>query len=85
LIGRLLLRAFTAGLGYLSLILNAPFIPADELLATHLLQAAATRAPQERYPFLLAAGREVARLLDTHLGRLEGILNRISPVQGEAH
>ena len=35
--------------------------------------------------FLLAAGREVARLLDNHLGRLEGILNRISPVQGEAH
>jgi hypothetical protein len=79
------LRAFTAGLGYLSLILNAPFVPADELLAVHLLQAAGARASHERYPFLLTAGREVARQLYAHQVRLEGILGRIRPMKGEMH
>jgi hypothetical protein len=79
------LRAFTR-LGqttfkfdYLRLALNAPFTPADELLIANLNRAAAAHAPEVRRPFLLAAGRELARLLSFDLVRLDGILRRIRP------
>ncbi len=73
------LRAFTASLAYLPLVLNTPPLPADELLAIHLVRAAAARAPEARYPFLLNAGRELARLLGSDLVRLEHLLKRIRP------
>lgn len=73
------LRAFTRQLDYLRLVLNAAQIPADELIIAHLRQAAAARPVEQRQPFLLAAGRELARLLSFDLMRLDGILSRIKP------
>jgi len=73
------LRAFTAQLEYLRLVLNAPQVPADELLITNLRRAAAAYPPESRRPFLVQAGRELARLLSFDLVRLDGILQRIKP------
>lgn len=73
------IRAFTAQLDYLRLVLNASQIPADELLTANLLRAAAVQPPENRRRFLVNAGRELARLLNYDLVRLEGILRRIKP------
>jgi hypothetical protein len=72
------LRNFSSDLSYFSLVLNpAAAIPTDELLAAHLLQAAYSRAPETRRHFLVSAGRELARLLNSDLIRLSGLLNKI--------
>lgn len=68
---------FTERLDYLRLILNAGQIPADELIATGLIRAAELRAPEIRRVFLLAAGRELARLLNADLLRLNNILQQL--------
>ena len=73
------IRAFTRRLDYLRLVLNAGQIPADELLVSHLRQAAATYSGDLRDQFLLNVGRELARLLSFDLVRLDGILQRIKP------
>lgn len=73
-------RAFTERLDYFRLVLNAPDVPADELLAASLGFAAAARLPQERAPFLIEAGRELARLLGNDLLRLDGLLRRLAQV-----
>ncbi len=69
--------AFTSHFGYFRLILEAREVPADELLAASLRAAAAVRPPSERRPFLVAAGRELARLLSGDPVRLEGVLSRL--------
>lgn len=74
------LHAFTQQLDYLRLVLNAANIPADELLIANLQRASLARPPETRRQFLLAAGRELARLLSHDLVRLESILRRIRPV-----
>ncbi len=71
------LRAFTARLDYLSRLLDTRNIPADELLLAHLSQAAAARTPETRRDFLVKAGRELARLLNHDLLRLETLLRRL--------
>jgi len=73
------LRAFTGQLDYLRLVLNASQIPADELLTANLLRAAAVQPLESRRRFLVSAGRELARLLNYDLVRLDGILRRIKP------
>jgi len=73
------MRAFTKQLDYLRLVLNAPQIPADELLIAHLRQVAAALPREIRRQFLLNAGRELARLLSFDLVRLDGLLRRIKP------
>ncbi|MCK6628407.1 MAG: hypothetical protein L6R45_24935 [Anaerolineae bacterium] len=73
------IRAFTQGLDYLRLVLNAAQIPGDELLIANLNRAAAVRPLETRRQFLLDAGRELARLLSFDLVRLDGILKRIKP------
>ncbi len=75
------LRAFTQNLDYLRLVLNAAKIPADELLVAHLRRAAAARPAESRRGFLVSAGREVARLLNNDLIRLDTVLKRIRPEQ----
>jgi hypothetical protein len=77
------LRAFTERLDYIRLVLGAPQIPGDELLIANLCRAAATRPREVRYQFLLNAGRELARLLNFDLVRLEGILKRIRPEEAQ--
>ncbi len=74
------IRSFTEQLDYLRLILNAPQIPADELVIASLRRAAAACPPETRRKFLVGAGRELARLLSIDLVRLEAILKRIRPL-----
>jgi hypothetical protein len=70
---------FTARFDYLRLILDSPDAPADELIATSLHHAAAMRPAQDRTFFLREAGKELARLLNRDLARLENLLRRIKP------
>ncbi|MBC7226622.1 MAG: hypothetical protein H5T61_05255 [Thermoflexales bacterium] len=71
-------REFTRRLDYFRLVLSARDVPADELLVASLRFAVAARPPEEREPFLLEAGRELARLLGSDLLRLEGLLRQIA-------
>lgn len=73
------LRTFSASLSYLALIVNASYLPADELVIVHLRAAAEARPPEVRYRFLVEAGRQLARLLAADLTRLDAILTRIRP------
>jgi hypothetical protein len=70
-------RAFSRRLDFLPLILNAPEIPIDELVAAALRLAAVARPESERRPFLVEAGRECARLLAHDLTRLENLLRNL--------
>ena len=74
------LRAFTRELGYMQLVLNAGHIPADELLVANLRRTANAYPPETQRQFLVNAGRELARLMNMDLVRLDGILRRIRPV-----
>jgi hypothetical protein len=76
-------RAFTQRLDFLPLALGTPEVPADQVVAAGLRQAAAARPPGERRAFLLQAGQECARLLGQDLGRLECLLRDLQ-VGGEA-
>jgi hypothetical protein len=71
---------FTENLDYLRLVLNSAQIPSDELLVANLRRATLARSADQQYPFLLRAGRELARLLNTDLTRLEAILHRLKTV-----
>jgi hypothetical protein len=69
--------AFTGRLDFLRLLLNSREVPADELMVSCLRLAAQARPEAERRPFLLNAGRELARLLGADLVRLEALLGRL--------
>ncbi len=73
-------RAFNTQLDYVGLVLAAPDVPADELLATALKNAAAALPEAERRPFLTRAGQECARLLSRDLVRLENLLRKIKRI-----
>jgi hypothetical protein len=70
---------FTQRLDYFRLVLEAPRVPTDELLATSLWTAAQARPDAGREEFLVDAGRELARMLAGDLLRLDGLLRRIRP------
>jgi hypothetical protein len=68
-------RTFPAtGLDYLVAMLNAPDVPADELLAANLRYTAAQYLDSGE--FLQLAGRELAQLLRADYARLTSILRR---------
>lgn len=72
------LAEFSERHDYFGLLLGATTpVPAEELLAAHLRLAAAARPPAQRRPFLVRAGRELARLLTGDLLRLDAILRRM--------
>jgi hypothetical protein len=71
---------FTQRLDFLRLVLNASDVPTEELLAASVLHAASVRPPEERYPFLVEAGRRLAGLLSHDLPRLQHLLKLIKPV-----
>jgi hypothetical protein len=73
-------RAFNTRLDYLGLILAAMDVPADDLLAAALRNAAAALPAAERRAFLVGAGQECARRLSGDLVRLESLLRKIKPV-----
>jgi hypothetical protein len=70
-------RAFTARLDFLRLLLNSREVPADELMVSCLRLAALARPEAERRDFLLHAGRELSRLMGADLVRLEALLGRL--------
>jgi len=70
--------AFTRRFDYFRLVLNAPDVPADELLVASLRAAADARPATERADFAVAAGRELARLLAGDPLRLDGLLRRLA-------
>ncbi len=70
-------QAFNAQLDYMGLVLAAPDVPADELMAAALRNAAATLPEADRQSFLTRAGQECARLLSRDLVRLENLLRKI--------
>ncbi len=63
---------------YFRNVLNSPNVPADELLAASLREAARCQLPGEREKYLLKAGRELASLLAVDLPRLDAILRRLA-------
>jgi hypothetical protein len=71
------LRHFTEQLDFLRLLLNRRDIPVDDLVSVCLQAAAWVRPESERRPFLLNAGRELARLMGADLVRLETLLGRL--------
>jgi hypothetical protein len=72
--------AFNERLDYLGLILAAPVIAADELLAAALRNAAKALPGAEHKPFLIRAGQECARMLGRDLVRLDNVLRKIKQV-----
>lgn len=68
---------FTEQHDWLRVVLAATDIQADALLIAALRAAAAARPPDRRQPYLIAAGRELAKLLAMDLTRLEGILRQL--------
>jgi hypothetical protein len=72
--------AFNARLDYLGLILAAPDVPTDELVAAALRNAAEALPAEERRAFLTRAGQECARLLCRDLVRLENLLRKIKSI-----
>ncbi len=73
------IKHFTERLDYLRLILFAPDVPADELIAVSLRLAADCQPAEDRERFLRNAGRELAKLLSRDLARLEKLLKRLKP------
>lgn len=73
-------REVTSRFSYFRLVLNAAHVPGEQLLASTLLIAAETLPEDERYPFLVQAGREAASLLGGELTRLDYLLKLISPM-----
>ena len=71
------IKHFTERLDYLRLILFAPDVPADELIAVSLRLAADCQTSEDRERFLRNAGRELAKLLNRDLARLEKLLKRL--------
>jgi hypothetical protein len=70
--------AFTQRLDFLRLLFNSRELPVDELVVSCLRLAARARPESERRPFLLNAGRELARLMGADLVRLEALLGRVA-------
>lgn len=71
------LAGFTDRHDWLRLALAALKPPADQLVAAALRAAAGARPPAHRDAYLLAAGRELARLLAMDVQRLSGILAQL--------
>lgn len=69
--------AFTERLDHFQLVLDARDAPCDELLAASVSQAAGAREAGLRRDFVVACGRELARLLMGDSLRIERILRRI--------
>lgn len=72
------LLAFTASLDFVPLVFSAPGVPADELLAAALQQAARVRPEHQRRSYLIEAGKECARQLAADLPRLERLLRSLA-------
>jgi hypothetical protein len=70
-------RQFTASLDFLPLVLAAPQLPTDSLLAAAFRLAAQARPESERRAFMVSAGRECARLLSSDLSRVHNLVRSL--------
>jgi hypothetical protein len=68
---------FTASLDFLPLVLAAPQLPTDSLLAAAFRTAALARPESDRHAFLVSAGRECARLMSRDLARLNNLVRSL--------
>ena len=68
---------FTERHDWLRIVLGSVEAPADQLLTATLRAAALARPPDQREPYLVSAGRELAKLLALDLSRLDGILRQM--------
>jgi hypothetical protein len=65
---------FTERHDWLRTVLGSVEAPVDQLLTATLRAATQARPPDQREPYKIAAGRELAKLLALDLARLDGIL-----------
>ncbi len=72
-------HAFTRSFDFFRLVLSAAEVPAEELMAAAIRQAAAARPASERRDFLVRAGRRLAQILGSDLARLDHLLRLIRP------
>jgi len=70
---------FTRACDFFRLVINAPDVPSDDLLAAALRYAAFAYPEDERYAFMVRSGRHIARLLGSDLKRLANVLALIRP------
>lgn len=70
-------RAFTDSFDFLPLVLAAPQLPTDSLLSAAFRLAAQAHPEEERRAFLVAAGRECARLLSGDLRRVNHLVRSL--------
>ena len=68
---------FTERHDWLRTVLAAVEAPADQLVISALRVAAQARPPDQREAYLIAAGRELAKLLALDLARLDGVLRGV--------
>ena len=73
------LREFSSALDFAPILLSAPIVATDDVLAAFLKTASAVHRDPGR--FLVSAGRQLTPLLGGELQRLNGILRRIAPSQ----
>lgn len=69
---------FTQKFNFIPIILSAPSLPVDDLLATSLRSAASVRADHEKAAFLIQAGKFCARLLSDDLTRLDNLIRNLN-------
>jgi hypothetical protein len=69
---------FTQQFDFIPIILSAPSLPVDDLLAACLRSAASVRADHEKSNFLIQAGKFSARLLSDDLTRLDNLIRNLS-------
>lgn len=68
-------QEFGGSLGFLNILVNAASTPGDELITATLRQMGLSY--EDPYPFLIAAGKELAVLLSHQYNRLRVILGRL--------
>jgi len=69
------IQEFGRSFGFLNIIIDATSGPGDELITATLRQMG--RAYEDPYPFLIAAGKELAILLSSQYDRLRVLLGRL--------
>ncbi len=72
-------RTFTALQDFFRLVLQAAEVPSDDLLVSTVRLAMGAYPPEARSDFVVACGRQAARLLSSDLKRLSHILTLIRP------
>ncbi len=70
---------FNAKSDYFRLVMNAPEVPSDDLLAAALRYAAWQFPDDARYDFMVRSGRHISRLLSNDLKRLSHVLALLRP------